>query len=94
MSTVERTNYVQGIVLELAPLIPDCTLELLGVYALLVLTRGTDTTLEDVHDAWAVWRNVTRPGHRSLIPFAELTDEVQAMDAPYRDAIVQVAARR
>ena len=30
---------------------------LMNVYSLLVLVKGTDTTLEDVHDAWAVNSN-------------------------------------
>lgn len=61
------------------------------LYAVLVLVKGTGTTLEDVHDAWAAFTAGTRPDHRSLIPFDELTEEVQVLDAPYRDAIHAVA---
>lgn len=67
--------------------------ELLDLYALLVLVRGMLCTLPDVHEAWAVWTLRERPDHRSLIPFDDLTPEVQALDGVYRDAIVAAAAR-
>lgn len=60
---------------------------LLDVYALLVLVKGKDCTNEDVHDAWSIWQNKTAPEHRSLIPFKELTKEVQDLDTKYRDVI-------
>jgi hypothetical protein len=68
-----------------------CESELLDLYVLLVLTRGEETTLEDVHDSWAVWRSNTNPDHKSLIPFDGLTTEVQEYDLPYRDAIIRAA---
>lgn len=61
------------------------------VYALLVLTTGTSTTLENVHDAWAVLKNTINPDHKSLIPFRDLGLEVQELDRSYRDTIVRVA---
>lgn len=61
------------------------------MYALLALTKGTATTLKDVHDAWSAWCAEDRPEHRSLIPFDQLTAEVQAMDQPYLYAIHAVA---
>lgn len=60
---------------------------LLDLYTLLALTRGTETTLKDVHDAWSVWRTHTRPDHQSLIPFGELTPAVQELDRKYMQAI-------
>jgi hypothetical protein len=42
-----------------------------------------------VHDAWSVWRNKTDPDHRSLIPFDDLTPEVQQLDSKYREAIIE-----
>lgn len=69
----------------------DDEILLYRVYALLAVTTGTDTTLEHVHDAWAVWTLGSRPDHRSLIPFDRLSERVQALNAPYRDAIVDVA---
>lgn len=64
---------------------------LLEMYALLVLLKGNRCTNEDVHDAWSVWQNRTMPEHRSLIPFDELTKEVQDLDSKYRDAIIKVS---
>lgn len=64
---------------------------LLDVYALLVFTVGEDCTNEHVHDAWSIWQDETQPDHRSLIPFNELTKEVQDLDEPYRQAIIKVA---
>ena len=64
---------------------------LLELYGFLALTTGTDTTRENVHDAWAVWKEEIDPAHRSLIPFEELTPDVQALDQPYVDAIHRAA---
>lgn len=84
-------NYIDEIVEKLRKEIPDCTTDLLRLYALLVLITGEDTELDDVHDAWAVWRSVTKPDHIALVPFGELSDEVRQLDLPYRDAIRKVA---
>ncbi len=65
--------------------------DLHDLYLLLVLTTGTRTDDRHVHDAWAIWRNKTNPDHKSLIPFNELSEEVQAMDTEYVDAIVATA---
>lgn len=66
---------------------------LLRFYALLVMTKGTETTLENVHDAWSLWRVATRPDHRSLIPFDQLTTDIQELDRFYMDAIHRTAER-
>ena len=65
--------------------------DLLDVYALLVLIVGENCTNEHIHDAWSVWQNNTDPEHRSLIPFNQLTKEVQDLDEPYRQAVIKVA---
>jgi hypothetical protein len=70
---------------------PGLDPELAQLYALLALTRGTRTTLQDVHDAWAVWRCGTRPDHPSLVPFDQLTPEVQELDREYMNAIHRTA---
>lgn len=64
---------------------------LLGVYALLVFTVGKNCTNEHIHDAWSIWQSKTEPEHRSLVPFGDLTEEVQNLDIPYRDAVIKVA---
>lgn len=84
-------NYIQEVREELSVRIVDIDDELLDLYALLVLVRGEKCTLEDVHDAWSVWKNKTDEKHRSLIPFKELTPSVQAMDAEYALAIRKTA---
>ncbi len=61
--------------------------ELANLYALLVFAKGFNTTLEDVHNAWALWRNNSDPTHRSLIAFGMLTKEVQDLDTKYMEAI-------
>ena len=62
-------------------------------YTLLAIVKGEETTSKDVHDAWSMATFPFDPTHRSLVPFEELTEEVQAYDDVYRDAIVRVAAR-
>lgn len=64
-----------------------------GLYTLLVLTTGVNTTLEDVHDAWAIWRHGVKPDSWSLVPFDDLTSKRQEKDRPYRRAIRRAAAR-
>jgi hypothetical protein len=72
---------------------------LMRVYTLLVLVKGSGTTLQDVHDAWALNINETwaiqNPGlgdHYSLIPFDQLKPETAAKDQKFVDAI-HAAAR-
>ncbi len=85
-------NYVQQAKDRLLREYPgDPTPGLIDLYVLLVLVKGEAVTLRDVHDAWAVWRNATMPEHRSLVPFEELTERVQQLDAPYTEAIARAA---
>jgi len=89
------SNYIQQVKDELANQLAEFDSsvedELLDLYALLVLVRGEKCTLEDVHDAWSVWKNQTHATHRSLIPFGELSRQVQAMDNEYAVAIRKTA---
>ncbi len=84
-------NYVQAVLDRLNPASPGLDPDLAQLYALLALVKGVDTTLEDVHDAWAIYRNVTRPDHKSLVPFDELTVEVQELDRKFQEAIHEAA---
>lgn len=84
-------NYVQQVIRELAKRLPDCEMDLIDLYALLALSRGADTTLKDVHDAWSLWRNTSKPDHQSLIPFDQLTPDVQELDRQYQLAIHEAA---
>lgn len=85
-------NYVDEIASELGARFPGKPMELLRLYALLVLTTGEATTLENVHDTWAVWRAPTHPDNPSLVPFGALSPEVRERDRKYVDAIREVAA--
>jgi hypothetical protein len=75
--------------------VPPEDVPLVLLYALLGLTVGEAVERVDVHDAWALWtvgRGIA--DHPSLVPFADLTPEVQALDDPYVEAIRRFAARR
>lgn len=86
-------TYIETIQEELKEALVDIELDkgLLDLYTLLVLTKGEDTTLEDVHDAWAIWRQTSKPDHESLVPFRQLSQEVQELDRPFVEAIQSVS---
>jgi hypothetical protein len=87
-------TYIDEVTTALAVELPGQDPALLRLYALLAFAKGRDTTLEDVHDAWALWRHATRPEHRSMIPFTDLDPAVQELDRPYMEAIHRVADHR
>lgn len=70
-----------------------CHGALLDLYVLLAFTLGDKVELIDVHDAWAIDKNKKMPDHRSLIPFDDLTVEVQNLDEKYCQAIKTIARR-
>ncbi len=72
---------------------PDEDLPLYRLYAVLLLAKGQDVTLEDVHNAWAAWATEHQPESWSLKPFKELSLSVQRKDQKFVDAIHQVAER-
>lgn len=84
-------NYIQEMLDELSETLPGLPDELLDLYALLVAVKGDKVTLKDVHEAWSIWENRIRPDHKSLIPFDELTLEVQELDRKYANGIVKVS---
>lgn len=71
--------------------LPEKERSLYLIYAVLALTVGEEVTRQHVHDAWAAWKALSDPSHRSLKPFWELTPEVQAEDDPFVNAIRRVA---
>ncbi len=83
-------NYIQQIQSELSKHM-RVSKRLLSYYSLLVITLGEDTTLADVHDAWAIDKNINMPEHRSIILFEKLTPEVQELDRNYMEAIHKTA---
>lgn len=88
-------NYVNIVRAKLIEEIPDelgrQDPAIIDFYTLLVLVKGKDTTMQDVHDAWAVWRWRTRPGHKDLVPFDKLSTDVAEWDRPFAEAIVRTA---
>lgn len=74
--------------------LPSLKPELIDLYLVLALVAGDGVTLEDVHDAWAVWQSRTRPDHHSIKPFDELAPEVQELDRRYAEAIIAIALDR
>ena len=90
-------NYIEEVQTELAKHI-KVGKGLMDYYSLLVLLLGEETTLADVHDAWAVninrtWKkeNPTLGEHRSVIPFDQLKEETQIKDQKFVDAIHKTA---
>lgn len=86
-------NYIQTGADKLDEALPGLDPDLARLYVLLILAKGGETTRKDVHDAWALWRNTTRPDHPALIEFDELTPEVQELDQKYLTAIWDVDLR-
>lgn len=60
-------------------------------YTLLVLVKGEDVTLADVHNAWAMAKSPSEPGHERIVPFDQLSPEVQELSRPYAEAIRDAA---
>ncbi|WP_456114847.1 DUF7701 domain-containing protein [Rubrobacter aplysinae] len=65
---------------------------LFRLYAVLALTLGQKVEAKDVHDAWSAWMSQSNPAHESIVPFANLSANVQAQDEPFVDAIRKVSA--
>jgi hypothetical protein len=84
-------NYASKMIDAINYELPGLTPELAQLYSLLALVKGAETTLEDVHNAWAIWTTVVRGQHKSLIPFAELTSAIQELDREYMEGIHRAA---
>ena len=73
--------------------------ETIKMYALLVLTKGEDITLADIHDGWSMVMNFKESNspycyghdHKSLVPFDQLSYETQIKDEKYLEALIQIA---
>ena len=69
--------------------------ETIKMYALLVLTKGKDITLSDIHDGWSMVMNFKESNppycygheHKSLVPFNQLSKETQDRDIKYLEAL-------
>lgn len=74
--------------------VPDGSDDLFRIYAVLLRSKGTQTTAVDVHDAWSAWMSNSDPEHESITPFSELDSATQAEDGPFLSAIRRAAAYR
>jgi hypothetical protein len=74
--------------------VPSKSDALFLAYAVLCLVKGTDTTLEDVHNSWVAWMSEREPDHPSLVPFDQLPSSTQKEDAPFLAAILSEAESR
>lgn len=86
-------TYIERLITEIQEEFPRLPAELVDLYAAIVLAKGLDLTNEDVHDAWAIWKNRTFPEHRSIIEYDKLTPEVQDLDTKYTRGLVHAALR-
>jgi len=93
----KEENYIEDISAQIRAKIDPVKLpadgldQLFASYALLVLSKGTQVTDEDVHDAWSAWATQFDSENDSLVPFDKLSPETQSQDTMFRDAIRQVA---
>ena len=73
--------------------LPDQGLdELFDSYAVLALTKGVEVSNEDVHNAWSAWATKYYPDSDSLIPYQNLSKDVQDQDTRFAEAIKEVAS--
>lgn len=87
------SNYIDDLADDIGREAPaECAMELLRMYAALALAKGAEVTDEDVHNSWAAWRAGTDPGHRALVPVAELPAAEQNLDRAWANAIRVVAS--
>ncbi|WP_456298891.1 DUF7701 domain-containing protein [Amycolatopsis mongoliensis] len=70
---------------------PSDSDDLFVLYAVLLRAKGVETTLSDVHDAWAAWMSRKDEGHNALVPFSDLDEVTKRQDLPYVAAIRAVA---
>lgn len=61
--------------------------ELLRMYAVLLRAKGTTVTQSDVHDAWSAWMAGRNAHHEALVPYADLSPDVQDQDRIFASAI-------
>ena len=74
---------------ELPEVLFSCYLDLACVSA----STGVPITNEAIHDAWSIWKNTVDNTHKSIIPYNQLSIEIQELDTPYTDAVNRAADR-
>lgn len=91
-------NYIQELADKIKSEVPSALLPdepnldtLFAIYAVLLLAKGNETTLEDVHNCWSAWKSQKDASHNSIKPFVELSNKIQEQDRPFVEAIHAVA---
>jgi hypothetical protein len=95
---MSKTTYIDTVADKIATEANIKNRSLLQLYTLLVLTKGENITLEDVHDAWATSMNF-RPvtpncyghEHKSIVPFNQLSEETQNKDVKFVKKLQKIA---
>jgi hypothetical protein len=85
------SNYARAALDAVHAKMPHLDPDMIALYALLVIVKGEDASLHDVHDAWALWQATTNPDHRNLVPLEFLTEAQQQLDRPFLEAVVAIA---
>lgn len=89
--------YLKDIAATIRTHIPDESMpgvgaeDLLTSYAVLLRAKGTNVTNSDIHDAWAAWIVRSDPTHDALVPYDELTVDVQEQDLVFATAVRRAA---
>lgn len=99
---MSESNYIDALAdtirentpVDLLPDDADDLQQLFRLYALLGLSKGEAVTTRDVHDAWAIWMLERGEVHESLVPFDQLSPEIQGEDQPFVDAILAALTLR
>lgn len=91
VAVTDGTNYATRAVQAITDAEPSLPTDLAALYALLVLVKGREATMRDVHDAWSIWCQETHPDHADLISFEKLPPDVQERDRRYMDSIHSAA---
>ena len=93
-----KTTYIDRITDKVAERTHIKNKYLVRLYALLVLVKGENITLSDVHDAWAMDMNFKPQTdrcygheHLSIVPFEELSTETQNKDQKYVNILRTIA---
>jgi hypothetical protein len=86
-------NYVEKVRSQLRIELEGLDKELLELYTLLGVMLGTEVAKDYVHDAWSVWQNRKNPEHKSLVPFEELSPQIQDLDTKYVEAIIRAVKK-
>lgn len=91
-------NYLQAVAARIRRRVPkhlvsdNDTETLFLMYAVLALSKGTEVTPEDVHNAWNAWMVSRGESHDAMVPYSDLSEEKRQEDRPFADAIRDVAS--